>query len=240
MRLFGEVCGRSSGDSAHRYVFCTETDPCSLRRLLMRANESGPESKSRDPGGGRARRCSGRVGPPRTGTDVSHTSGDVSVDAFNVFGTFSPTWPPSVWAWRSAGWPWLGGCGLGARHGLPEQAVPIAGVGFWDAYNNVLHNNVLHLQLRVGPCAREGTDQKVPDVRRFEPSRWVCCAATAGPAIGSFRERAGPAARDLTRGFTRRLLEGRKNAVACAHLGTPYTIGLASVHRHPEAADGNL
>lgn len=151
MRIFGEVCGRSSGDSAHRSVFCTETDPCSVRRFLMRAHETGAESKSRDPGGGRggrARRRSGRVDRLRTGTDVSHTSGDVSVDAFNVFGTCSPTWPPSVWAWRSAGWPWLGGCGLGARHGLPEQAAPIAGVGFRDAHNNVLHNNVLHLQLR--------------------------------------------------------------------------------------------
>lgn len=122
MRIFGEVCGRSSGDSAHRSVFCTETDPCSLRRLLMRAHESGPESKSRDPGGGRARRCSGRVGPLRTGTDVSHTSGDVSVDASNVFGTCSPAWPPSVWAWDRQGGP--GPAGAASAHGTGCRSRP--------------------------------------------------------------------------------------------------------------------
>jgi hypothetical protein len=50
----------------------------------------------------------------------------------------------------------------------------------------------------------------------------------------------GPAVRDLTRGFTRRLLEATKWVLAHAYRGAPHTFGLASVHRHPEAADGNL
>nr|WP_256259374.1 CrcB family protein [Streptomyces mirabilis] len=124
--------------------------------------------------------------------------------------------------------------GLGARHGPPEQAVHIVGVGFCGACTTVSTFSYELVHLRETGQVRRSLRYGISSLVVGLP------AAAAGLAIGSFREGAGPAVPDLTRGSTRRLLERRKDVVAYACTGTPRARGLASVHGHPEAADGNL
>jgi hypothetical protein len=125
MRIFGEVRGGSSGDSAHRSVFCTETDPRSVRRLLMRANESGPERKSETLAavaldgvlGGSARYVLGLTFPTPRGTFwLTRSTSSAAC---------SPAWPPSVWASRSADGP--GPAGAAHRAARPHLAVRLVG-----------------------------------------------------------------------------------------------------------------
>ncbi|MFD8000696.1 fluoride efflux transporter FluC [Streptomyces mirabilis] len=70
--------------------------------------------------------------------------------------------------------------GLGARHGLPEQAVPIAGVGFCDAYTtfSTFSDELVHLR-------EKGQVRKSLRYGASSPAVGLL-VATAGLAIGSF------------------------------------------------------
>lgn len=57
------------------------------------------------------------------------------------------------------------------RRRVPRRPARTVGPGCTHCRRRILRRlyDVLHIQLRVGPPAREGTGQKVPSVRRFEP-----------------------------------------------------------------------